>query len=58
MPKIFIQNKNNNNEVDNNIFWVTMSDLMLGLAIIFISLFIFAIAGYSSETIKQKQNQM
>ena len=38
-------------EAADNIFWTTMSDLMLGLAIIFMTLFILAMTGFSQETL-------
>ena len=41
-----------------NIFWVTMSDLLLGLAIIFMTLFVLAMTGFTQETINQKKEQM
>lgn len=43
---------------NNNIFWTTMSDLMLGLAIIFITLFVFAMTGFTQQNIEQKKQQM
>ena len=53
-----LRKKNNNNEVDNNnIFWTTMSDLMLGLCIVFITLFILAMTGFTQQTLKQQQQQ-
>ncbi len=45
-------------ESDNNIFWTTMSDLMLGLAIIFITLFVFAMTGFTQQKIDQTKRQM
>ena len=46
-----------NEEIEENIFWVTMSDLLLGLMITFIILFVLAILGYSTEKVtKQNQN--
>ena len=46
-----------NEEIEENIFWVTMSDLLLGLMITFIMLFVLAILGYSTEKVtKQNQN--
>lgn len=54
---IFRRTSNNDNEADNNIFWVTMSDLMLGLAIIFISMFVVSITGFTQDSMKQKQAQ-
>ncbi len=41
----------------DNIFWTTMSDLMLGLCIVFMTLFILAMTGFTQETIKQQQQQ-
>ena len=43
---------------NNNIFWTTMADLLLGLAIIFMTLFVLAITGFSQQSIQQKQQQM
>ena len=43
---------------DNNVFWVTMSDLMLGLAIIFITMFVLAMTGFTQEKISQQQVKM
>lgn len=43
---------------EGNIFWTTMSDLLLGLAIIFMVLFVLAMTGFTQETVKQKQSQM
>lgn len=34
-------------EAEENVFWTTMSDLLLGLAIIFIVLFVLAMTGFS-----------
>lgn len=45
-------------EGDNNIFWTTMSDLMLGLAIVFMTLFVLAMTGFSQQSIKQKVQQI
>ena len=45
-------------EGDNNIFWTTMSDLMLGLAIVFMTLFVLAMTGFSQQTIRQKVQQI
>lgn len=43
---------------EGNIFWTTMSDLLLGLAIIFMVLFVLAMTGFTQDTVKQKQTQM
>ncbi len=45
-------------EGDNNIFWTTMSDLLLGLAIIFMTLFVLAMTGFTQETVRQKTQQI
>lgn len=45
-------------ESDNNIFWTTMSDLLLGLAIIFMTLFVLAMTGFSQQELEQKKTQM
>ena len=43
---------------EGNIFWVTMSDLMLGLACVFMTLFVLAMTGFTTSSVQQKQNQM
>lgn len=47
-----------NNGIEENIFWVTMSDLLLGLAVVFITLFVIAMTGFSQQTIQQQKAQM
>ncbi len=42
----------------NNIFWTTMSDLLLGLAIIFMTLFVLVMTGYTQDEVKQAQAKM
>lgn len=48
----------NKEENSGNIFWVTMADLLLGLAVIFITLFVLAMTGFSQQTVQQQQVQM
>lgn len=48
----------NSAEGDNNIFWTTMSDLMLGLAIVFMTLFVLAMTGFTQESVKHKMKQI
>lgn len=50
--------KNSSEEDQTNIFWVTMSDLMLGLAIIFITLFVLAMTGFNQKTVQQQRLKM
>lgn len=42
---------------DENVFWVTMTDLLLGLAIIFMTLFILAMTGFTQSKIQQQATQ-
>lgn len=45
-------------EGDNNIFWTTMADLLLGLAIIFMTLFVLAMTGFTQQELDQKKQQI
>lgn len=47
-----------NEEIEENIFWVTMSDLLLGLMITFIMLFVLAILGFSTEKVSKQNKNM
>lgn len=42
----------------DNIFWTTMSDLMLGLCIVFMTLFILAMTGFTQASVKVQQQQV
>ena len=53
-----LQRKNKVEEDAGNIFWVTMSDLMLGLAIIFITLFVLAMTGFNQKSVQQQRVKM
>lgn len=55
---IIYRQKNKEDESSGNIFWVTMADLLLGLAVIFITLFVLAMTGFSQQTVQQQQTQM
>ena len=50
--------KTKRQEAGDNIFWTTMADLLLGLAIIFMTLFVLAMTGFSQNAIQQKQEQI
>ena len=50
--------KAKNEEAEENVFWTTMSDLMLGLAVVFMTLFVLAISGFSTQKVEQKQEQI
>lgn len=53
-----MQRKHSAEEDQGNIFWVTMSDLMLGLAIIFITLFVLAMTGFNQKSVQQQRVKM
>ena len=53
-----MQRKNGPEDDNGNIFWVTMSDLMLGLAIIFITLFVLAMTGFNQKSVQQQRVKM
>lgn len=46
-----------NSEDDSNVFWVTMSDLLLGLVVVFMVLFVFAITGFTQNKINEQETQ-
>ncbi len=41
-------------DAEENVFWTTMSDLLLGLAIIFIVLFVLAMTGFSQAKVEEQ----
>lgn len=45
---------NSNNEVPENVFWITMTDLLLGLAVIFIVLFVLAMTGFTQAKLQEQ----
>lgn len=53
-----MQRKHSAEDEQGNIFWVTMSDLMLGLAIIFITLFVLAMTGFNQKSVQQQRVKM
>lgn len=42
---------------DDNVFWVTMSDLLLGLVVVFLVLFVFAITGYTQAKVSEQEKR-
>lgn len=48
---------NNSGGDSENVFWVTMADLLLGLAIIFITLFVLAMTGFSQNKLEEHKVQ-
>lgn len=45
------------NTGDDNVFWVTMSDLLLGLVVVFLVLFVFAITGFTQNKVNEQETQ-
>ncbi|MGN0018133.1 MAG: flagellar motor protein MotB [Candidatus Gastranaerophilaceae bacterium] len=43
-----------NNDAQENIFWITMTDLLLGLAVIFIVLFVLAMTGFAQAKLQEQ----
>ena len=48
--------KKNDND-DENVFWVTMSDLLLGLTMVFMTLFVLAMTGFTQNKMISQQTQ-
>lgn len=42
---------------DDNVFWITMTDLLLGLAIVFMTLFVLAMTGFTQNKLNQQATQ-
>lgn len=48
------RNLKNNGDEQENVFWITMTDLLLGLAVIFIVLFVLAMTGFSQAKLQEQ----
>ena len=50
----------NSGETEENVFWITMTDLLLGLSVIFIVLFVLAMTGFSQAKLQEQtvKNEM
>lgn len=53
----YIKYKTDSQNSDENVFWITMSDLLLGLVVVFLVLFVFAITGFTQNKVNEKENQ-
>lgn len=53
----YIKRKNLQYNGDENVFWVTMSDLLLALVVVFLILFVFAITGFTQHKIQEQEAQ-
>lgn len=51
------RNLNKSNMEEENVFWVTMTDLLLGLAMAFMVLFVLAMTGFSQVKMISQQRQ-
>lgn len=49
--------KKSGGEEEENVFWVTMSDLLLGLTMVFMTLFVLAMTGFTQNKLQQQQVQ-
>ncbi len=54
---MFKKSFNKSDYKEENIFWITMSDLLLGLMIIFLTLFIMSMVGFSQSKFAEKSAQ-
>ena len=53
----YIKYKTDSQGEDSNVFWVTMSDLLLGLVVVFLVLFVFAITGFTQTKVNEHEKQ-
>ena len=53
----YIKYKSETQGGDENVFWVTMSDLLLGLVVVFLVLFVFAITGFTQTKVHDHEKQ-
>ena len=44
-------------EEEENVFWVTMTDLLLGLTMVFMTLFVLAMTGFTQQKLQQQATQ-
>lgn len=49
--------KNKKSDDEENVFWVTMSDLLLGLTMVFMTLFVLAMTGFTQTKLQTQQIQ-
>src|SRR5574344_1458218 len=52
-----INKVNDNDHSVENVFWITMTDLLLRLAMIFMVLFVLAMSGFSQQKLQQQSAQ-
>ena len=53
----YIKYRQESNDTDSNIFWVTMSDLLLGLVVVFLVLFVFSIIGFTQNKVNEQETR-
>ena len=54
---MFKRNFKKADEEEENVFWVTMSDLLLGLTMVFMTLFVLAMTGFTQNKMQQQAIQ-
>lgn len=54
---MFIRKFKKTDNNDENVFWVTMTDLLLGLTMVFIILFVLAMTGFTQSKVASQQTQ-
>ena len=53
----YIKYRQESNDTDSNVFWVTMSDLLLGLVVVFLVLFVFSIIGFTQNKVNEQETR-
>lgn len=53
----YVKYKSESIDGDSNVFWVTMSDLLLGLVVVFLILFVFAITGFTQNKVNEQETR-
>ncbi len=51
------KNFKKSNAEEENVFWVTMTDLLLGLTMVFMTLFVLTMTGFTQQKMQQQQTQ-
>lgn len=52
-----IRNIKKTDNEEENVFWVTMSDMLLGLMMVFMTLFVLAMTGFTQNKLQQQATQ-
>jgi len=49
--------RKSSSDEEENVFWVTMTDLLLGLTMVFMTLFVLAMTGFTQQKLQQQATQ-